>query len=106
MAGSSRSNALYRVCAGLRALEKNARGYHWLAICCCRTAPTAVSEASVMMQVGAPSSGCTSRVAIATASLTLVRASVAASFQGRVLVCLLVLTSVCLVVVGGLHNVA
>ena len=50
-----------------------------------------------MMQVGAPSSGCTSRVALATASLTLARASVAASWF---------LPRVHLVVVGGLHNVA
>ncbi len=92
MARSSRSKALYRVCAGLRALEKYARGRHWLAIRCCSTAPTAVSEASVMMQVGAPSSGCTNRVALAIASLTLAKASVAASLQGRVLVCLLVPT--------------
>ena len=46
-----------------------------------------------MMQVGVLSTGCTSRVALATASLTLARASVAASFQGRVLVSLLAPTS-------------
>ena len=50
---------------------------------CCRTAPTAASDASVMMQVGAPGLGCTSKVASARAFLTAVNADVAASVHVR-----------------------
>ena len=49
---SSLSNVLYRVSAGVVFLEKNEMGCH-VPLMCSRTAPTAVSEASVMRQVGA-----------------------------------------------------
>ena len=52
---------------------------------CCGTAPTAASEASVMMHVGAPGSGCTSKVALARASLTLLKAVSVVSLQATVL---------------------
>ena len=55
------------------------------------TAPTAESEASVMMHVGASCSGWNSNVALAKASLTLAKAVPAVSFQARVLALLLVL---------------
>ena len=51
---------------------------------CCRTAPTATSEASVMMLVGAFCSGCTKRVALAKAFLMLAKVTVLASSQARV----------------------
>ena len=38
-------------------------GHHLSPICCCRTAPTAISEASVIMLVGALGTGCRRRVA-------------------------------------------
>ena len=50
---------------------------------CCRTAPTAASDASVMMLVGAPDLGCTSNVASARAILTAENADVAASVHAR-----------------------
>ena len=46
---------------------------------CCKTAPTAALEMSVRMQVGALGRGCTSRVALASASLMVWKAVVAAS---------------------------
>ena len=56
---------------------------------CWRTAPTAVSEASVTMQVGASGMGCTKSDASARASLILVRADSAAGdqFKGAWLCC-------------------
>ncbi len=47
-----------------------------------------------MMHVGASGSGCTSNVALASASLTLEKAVTAVSFQARVLALLLVLARV------------
>lgn len=48
---------------------------------CCKTAPTAQSEASAIMQVGACGLGCTSRVASARASLIVLKAVMASSPQ-------------------------
>ena len=46
---------------------------------CCSTAPTARSEASVTIQVRASDFGCTKRVALARASLTVAKAARASS---------------------------
>ena len=65
-ASSSRSKALYFVSAGFSFLEKKEIGHHTSSINCCWTAPTAMSDASVAMHVGAD--GLRS-VALARASL-------------------------------------
>ncbi len=82
---------LYLVSAGFNAFEKYAMGCHWSYTCCWSTAPTAESEVTVMMHVGASGSGCISSVALAKASLTLEKAVTTVSFQARVLALLLVL---------------
>ena len=56
-ASSSLSNVLYRVSAGFIFLEKKEMGCQAPLMCCWRTAPTAVSEASVIRQVGASGLG-------------------------------------------------
>lgn len=50
-------------------------------VCCCRTAPTAVSEASVIRQVGASGVGYAKREALANASLVALKEAVASSVQ-------------------------
>ena len=50
---------------------------------CCSTAPTAQSEASAIMQVGAWGLGCTRRVASARACLIVLKAVVASSPQAK-----------------------
>ena len=50
-ARSSQSNVLYLVSAGVSLWEKK-MGCHVPLMCCWRTAPTAVSDASVIRQVG------------------------------------------------------
>ena len=52
---------------------------------CCDTAPTATSEASVMIDVGASGFGCVRRVASAKAVLSAVKANRAVSVQTSVL---------------------
>ena len=56
-------------------------GHHVPAMCCWRTAPTALSDASVTMQVGAVGTGWLRRVALASASFISVNAAVAFSVQ-------------------------
>lgn len=51
---------------------------------CWRTAPTATSDVSVVMHVGAFCSGCTKRVALARVVLISVKAFVLAASQARV----------------------
>ncbi len=51
-------------------------------MCCCKTAPTAASEASVMTLVGALGIGWTSSVALARACLTLSKDAVVSSVHG------------------------
>ena len=53
---------------------------------CWRTAPTAMSEASVMMLVEASGFGCERRVALARSSLIVAKAAVAFSLHSTVLV--------------------
>ena len=48
---------------------------------CWRTAPTATSEASVMILVGASGLGCDSSVAVASASLMVINVAAASSFH-------------------------
>ena len=48
---------------------------------CCKTAPTAVSDASVMRQVGASESGYDRREALARASFVALKAARAESVQ-------------------------
>ena len=52
-ASSLRSNVLYLVSVGDNFQEKWARGDQTEWIRCCKTAPTVLSEASVIRQVGA-----------------------------------------------------
>ncbi len=56
-ASNSWSKVLYLVSAGDNFLEKYESGVHCPLMNCCRTAPTAVFEASVMMLVGAFATG-------------------------------------------------
>ena len=51
-------------------------GHHWLLMNCWRTAPTAESEASVMMLVGASGLGCDRREALVSDCLMFANASV------------------------------
>lgn len=78
---SSRSNVLYRVSAGHTFLEKYDSGCHLPSICCFRTAPTALSDASDMIHIGANGFGCDRSVVVARASLISTKAVVAVSFQ-------------------------
>ena len=48
---------MYLVSAGFILLEKKEIGCHAPLMCCCNTAPTAVSEASVVRHVGASGLG-------------------------------------------------
>src|ERR1044072_54209 len=81
MAKSSRLKALYRVSAGCSFLEKNARGTQMSFWHCCRTPPTATSEASTWRRVGADSCGKTRRVASARAAFASEKACRATSDQ-------------------------
>ena len=63
-ARSSRSKVLYRDSAGLSCLEKYEMGHQSFPMYCWRTAPTAMSEASVMMLVGVSGFGCEKRLAL------------------------------------------
>ena len=56
-------------------------GCHVSSLYCCKTAPTAVSDASVMRQVGASAVGYERRVALANASFVSLKAVRAASLQ-------------------------
>ena len=85
-ARSSRSKVLYRDSAGLSFLEKYEMGRQPFPMYCWRTAPAAMSEASVMMLVGASGFGCERRVALARASLIVAKAAVAFSLHSIVLV--------------------
>ena len=67
MASSSLSNAEYLVSAECSLREKKHIGVQTPAICCCKTAPTAVSDASV--RVSAVGDGCANHVAAAKAYL-------------------------------------
>ena len=69
MAGNSLSNAEYLVSAECSLREKKHIGLQTPAMCCCKTAPTAVSESSVLMRVSAVDDGCAKNVAAAKASL-------------------------------------
>ncbi len=62
MPSSSRSNVLYRVSDDSSTLEKYTVGDHWLLMNCWNIAPTASSEASVVMHVDAFGAGWTRRV--------------------------------------------
>ena len=57
-------------------------GCHAPLMCCCNTAPTAVSEASVIRHVGASSLGYERRVAFARVSLVALKAARVSSVQG------------------------
>src|ERR1044072_3176692 len=81
MTKSSRLKALYRVSAGWSFLEKKARGTHISFWYCCRTPPTANSEASTRSRVGADSCGKTRRVASARAAFASEKACRATSDQ-------------------------
>ena len=76
---------LYRVSAGFSFFEKYEIGYHWSSMHCWRTAPTDVSEASVIMLVAASGCGWTKRLALARASLIDEKAVVASSVHEMVL---------------------
>ena len=71
MASSCLSNAEYLVSVECSLREKKHIGVQTPAIklCCCKTAPTAVSDASVLMRVSAVGDGCAKHVAAAKASL-------------------------------------
>ena len=83
MANSSRSKVLKRVSGGLSFLEKNEMGCHCPLTYCCSTPPTAESEASVIRLVRAFGFGCTSKVAVARASLMSEKALAVASSHER-----------------------
>ena len=85
-ARSSRSKVLYRDSAGLSFLEKYEMGHQSFPMYCWRTAPTAMSEASVMMLLGVSGFGCEKRLALARASLNVAKAAVAFSLHSTVLV--------------------
>ena len=68
-----------RVSAGFSFFEKYEIGHHWSYMHCWRTAPTDVSEASVIMLVAASGCGWTKRVALARASLIEEKAVVVSS---------------------------
>ena len=53
VARSSRSNVLYLRSRGEREREKNEIGCQLFLTCCCKTAPTAVFDASTMRLMGA-----------------------------------------------------
>ena len=57
------SDVLYFVLAGFRLFEKKATGHHRLLMNYCSTTPTALSDASLIMLVGACGFGCIRRVA-------------------------------------------
>ena len=63
---------------------KNARGRYMPSMYCFSTAPTAISEASVIMLVGATGSGYASKQALARASLMALNADLVASVQSSV----------------------
>ena len=69
MASNSLSNAEYLVSAECSLREKKHIGVQPPAMCYCKTARTAVSEASVLMRVSAVGDGCAKHVAAAKASL-------------------------------------
>ena len=83
---NSRSKVLYLVSAGDNFLEKYESGVHCPLINCCRTAPTAISEASVLMLVGAFATGWFNRVAFDRAVFAAWKASDALVVQVNVLV--------------------
>ena len=60
-------------------------GHQAPSMCCCNTAPTAVSEASVVMVVSASGLGWWSRVALASISLLLLKAVLVSSSHVSVL---------------------
>ena len=70
---SSQSKVLYHDSSGLSFLEKYDMGHQSFPMHCWRKAPTAMSEASVMMLVGTSGFGCERRVALVRASLIVVR---------------------------------
>ena len=70
----SLSKALYQVSVGLSFVEKNTKGHDWCTVNCCKTAPTATSDASVMIQVRVSSLRWKSNVAVAKACLMSSRA--------------------------------
>jgi len=74
---------LYRVSAGVIFLEKKEIGCQAPLLCCWRTAPTAVSDASVIRQVGASGVGYERSEALARASFVALKEARAASFQER-----------------------
>ena len=74
---------LYGVSVGVIFLEKNEIGCQVLLTCCWRTAPTAVSEASVMRQEGTSGVGYERSEALARASFVALKEARAASFQER-----------------------
>ena len=82
-ASSSRSKVLYLVSAGVILREKNEMGCHVPCICCCSTAPTAISDASVIRQVGASGMGWERREALARASFVVLKEAMAVSVQVR-----------------------
>ena len=69
MVKSSLLNVVYWVYVGRRYLEKQAIGNNWSPIYCCSTAPTAVSEASHMMDIEALALGKVSSVELHVAKL-------------------------------------
>ena len=69
--------------SGFCRLKCLAIGYHALSICCLKMVPTALSDASAMMQIGACGFRWASRVALARASLIATKAVVAVSSQAR-----------------------
>ena len=58
-------------------------GCQWPSISCCKTAPTATSEASVIIDVGAPGMGWIKSEASARVSLIWLKAAAASSVQTR-----------------------
>ena len=79
-ASTSLSKVLQRVSAGVIFLKKNEIGRQ-LSLTSCETAPTAVSDASVMRQVGASESGYDRKEALARASFVPMKAARAESIQ-------------------------
>ena len=82
---------LYLVSHGLSVFEKKARGFQLLLMSCCKTAPTALLEASVMILVGASGVGYERREVFAMASLMSLKAFRVSSSQfNGCLACLVV----------------
>ena len=70
---------LYRVSAGFSARENNANGHHCPSICCGSSAPTEISNASIIKLVGASKIGLTRSVVLARVCLNISKAAMASS---------------------------